>query len=386
VKKILYVLPGLSAGGAEKAAILVANELTRNHGYSVSILIFTEELYYQKLLDPRVELIYRNLYQKQSRFQRIISTYLKCGMYLNAHLDKNEYDVVVSGYEVDGELPVIEMLLKNMFCFRKSQIRYVSVIQASLRGIHQKHHTRRNLFVLSLIAFFRWRLFHRIIVVASTILDECPRSVRNNIAVIPNPVDRAIIFKNADEPLSPSDNDALTLPYFINIARISYQKNQMGLVKAFNAIKAKTDWNLALIGVISDKAYYADVVAFIRANDLAQRVFYLGTPDNPYAYLKRAEAFVFSSRYEGNSLAILEAMVLGKVIVSTKFIGYENILSDENAILVGNEDEEELAQAMLRVANGTVKQDQLIENASSLAASYEISVIAQQYHAVFSNL
>ncbi|MGE5314078.1 MAG: glycosyltransferase [Acidobacteriota bacterium] len=383
MKKILYVIPSLGAGGAEKTLILVANALTRQYGYSVSILVFSDDLYYRELLDSRVRLITHNLYKNKSRIQSIISTYIRCAIYLKKQLSRQQYDIVVSGYEIDAELPIIEVILANVLLFRKKTIRYVSVLQASMKGIHQKHGSRRNLHILHLIEFLRWRLFHKIIVVAPSMLNECPASVHDRISVIPNPVDSELVRNLAVMPLN---EGVLKQAYFINIARISHQKNQLCLVRAFNAIKTQTDWNLVVLGTISNEAYYREVTQMIEREGLTDRIFYLGTPVNPYPYLKNARAFVFSSRYEGYSLAILEAMALKKTIISTRFIGYENILSDCNAVLVENENERQLAQAMLAIATGTLKTASLTENALSLVAACEISTVALHYHTVFCSL
>ena len=62
----------------------------------------------------------------------------------------------------------------------------------------------------------------------------------------------------------------------------------------------------------------------------------LGFHDNPYAYLGSSDIYVSSSRYEGFSLAIAEAMIVGLPIVSTKCAGPLELLGNGSCgMLVG---------------------------------------------------
>jgi glycosyltransferase involved in cell wall biosynthesis len=55
---------------------------------------------------------------------------------------------------------------------------------------------------------------------------------------------------------------------------------------------------------------------------------------NPYPYIKRADLYVQPSRFEGYPVAILEALVLGRLVVSTDNGGAgEMIFPGENGLL-----------------------------------------------------
>ncbi len=47
----------------------------------------------------------------------------------------------------------------------------------------------------------------------------------------------------------------------------------------------------------------------------------LGAKDNPYPYIKQADLYVHATRYEGKSIAIEEAQILGKAIVASDCTG-----------------------------------------------------------------
>ncbi|MGN0420496.1 MAG: glycosyltransferase [Acetatifactor sp.] len=53
----------------------------------------------------------------------------------------------------------------------------------------------------------------------------------------------------------------------------------------------------------------------IAASQLEERFYLLGAVDNPYPYLQQADLYVHASGFEGKSIAIQEAQILGKAIL-----------------------------------------------------------------------
>ena len=49
------------------------------------------------------------------------------------------------------------------------------------------------------------------------------------------------------------------------------------------------------------------------------KVIILGKKENPYPYIKACDIYVQPSRYEGNSVTVREAQVLGKPVVVTNY-------------------------------------------------------------------
>lgn len=61
----------------------------------------------------------------------------------------------------------------------------------------------------------------------------------------------------------------------------------------------------------------------------------LGARDNPYPYMKEADIYVHATRYEGKSIAIEEAQILGKAIVASDCTGNaEQIVSGYDGTLL----------------------------------------------------
>lgn len=73
----------------------------------------------------------------------------------------------------------------------------------------------------------------------------------------------------------------------------------------------------------------------IREQGLEDRFFLLGDVENPYPYIRQCDLYVHATRFEGKSLAITEAQVLGKPIVASDCSGNtEQIVSGEDGLLI----------------------------------------------------
>ena len=102
---------------------------------------------------------------------------------------------------------------------------------------------------------------------------------------------------------------------FINVARLTDQKGQWHLIRAFRVVVDRyPDVKLIILGKGELEGYLSDL---IKGLGLENNVHMLGFVDNPYDYLKKSDAFVFSSIFEGLGNALLESMACGLPIIST---------------------------------------------------------------------
>lgn len=82
----------------------------------------------------------------------------------------------------------------------------------------------------------------------------------------------------------------------------------------------------------------------IKEKNLEGKVIFLGLKENPYPYIKQADIYIQTSRYEGKSISIDEAKILAKPILITNFDTSGNhimnningIISDMNSLSVAN--------------------------------------------------
>ncbi|MCF2682330.1 glycosyltransferase [Faecalicatena contorta] len=78
----------------------------------------------------------------------------------------------------------------------------------------------------------------------------------------------------------------------------------------------------------------------------------LGYHKNPYAYMKQCDLFVCCSRSEGFSTAVTEALILGIPVVTTKVSGMTELLGENQEYgIVTHNDEESLLQSIVAIMN-----------------------------------
>ncbi|OCX43222.1 CDP-glycerol--glycerophosphate glycerophosphotransferase [Campylobacter ornithocola] len=121
---------------------------------------------------------------------------------------------------------------------------------------------------------------------------------------------------------------------FINIARLSIEKDHAKLIRAFSVIHKENPKTILLI--LGDGVLKNDLNNLIFKLKLQKSIFLLGRIPNPFPYLKKSDCFVMSSNHEGQPMTLLEALVLNKAIVATDIPGNISVLDNRGGLIVKN--------------------------------------------------
>lgn len=122
----------------------------------------------------------------------------------------------------------------------------------------------------------------------------------------------------------------------IRLLTIGRLANQKGYDMALEACKILRDkgikfkWYALGKGPLKD-----DIEKYIKENDLQDYFKLLGVKSNPYSYIKNADIYVQTSRFEGFGLAIAEARMLNIPVVTTEFDAvYNQMIQGKNGLVV----------------------------------------------------
>jgi glycosyltransferase involved in cell wall biosynthesis len=154
------------------------------------------------------------------------------------------------------------------------------------------------------------------------------------------------------------------------------------LIAAFERIaKANPEVELALVG---GGDLFDQTRSLVEATSVSTRIHMPGF-DEPAKWLAWADCFVLPSRYEGLSLALLEAMAARLPCIANDIPPNREVLADGAAgVLVPVGDEDSLFQALSRMSN-----DADFAKTMSLAAfervsnNYGIDVVANKYISLY---
>ena len=102
----------------------------------------------------------------------------------------------------------------------------------------------------------------------------------------------------------------------------------------------------------------------IRSCELCGDFFLLGTVDNPYPYYKQCDLYVHTARYEGKSIAVEEAQVLGCAIIAADYAGVEEQIENGVDGIVCRLNAVDLAKEIQYLASDLRKRELLGQAAS----------------------
>lgn len=129
-----------------------------------------------------------------------------------------------------------------------------------------------------------------------------------------NSYDVAAIRKHGVEPLESEYEEIFSHPVLINVGRLTTQKAQWHLIRAFKMVKGQVkDAQLVILGNGGLDTYLMELAKDL---GLGESVHLLGFQQNPFRFLSRASAFVFPSMYEGFPNALCEAMACGLPVIA----------------------------------------------------------------------
>ena len=100
----------------------------------------------------------------------------------------------------------------------------------------------------------------------------------------------------------------------INIGRFTDQKDHLTLLKSINLLKNKIKIKLLIIGGGINKS---KILRYIKLKKLSHIVKVKNFTNNPYPFIKAADLFILTSRFEGLPNVLLEAITLNKFIISS---------------------------------------------------------------------
>ncbi len=132
----------------------------------------------------------------------------------------------------------------------------------------------------------------------------------SKIETIYNPFDLEKIVKLS---LDKVENYEFTKFTFISVGRLDTGKNHKLLIDAFSEL----DIDKVELIILGEGTLKGELEEQIKELNLENSVSLLGFDNNPYKYFSKADAFVFSSLYEGFPNVLVEALACGLPVIST---------------------------------------------------------------------
>ncbi len=304
-------MPSVEGGGVEKNFFIISNYLANKLD---KVFLITAENNLSKKI-KNIEIVYprSNFWRSKARFRK----YIICVFLLIKILLKNR-NILVFTFQAN----LYAILVCKLF-----RISIISRSNSSPSG-WSKNFIKNYIYKVGL------NLADTIIVNSIEFKSEMKKKFSVNATHIYNPLNKNEIIRLSKKKVKnifPKKKLKI-----ISVGRLVDQKNHLTLLKAINIIKNLYPVKVVLIGRGVD---FYKIKNYIKLNKLSKivKVFYTS---NPFPYIKQADLFILSSKYEGLPNVLLESIVLKKMIISSACpTGPKEILLDGKAGLlfkVGN--------------------------------------------------
>ena len=158
----------------------------------------------------------------------------------------------------------------------------------------------------------------------------------------------------------------------IKLLTIARLENQKGIDIAIEAAKILKNKKLNFIWeVIGEGSEREKLSKLIEENNIEEYFKLLGLRENPYPYLKNCNFYVQSSRFEGKSIAIDEALILKKLIIVTDFSTAADQIKHGRNGIIAEMNAEALSGEIWKLYNNKILQESILQNLDHQVFDYE---------------
>ena len=369
--KIVYCTPALyMAGGVERVLTLKANYFAEHFGYDITIILTEgkdKPLFYplsDKIKVINLDINFEELwtcsfvkkafvYLKKQRIfkKKLTNELMRIRPDITISLLRREINFIneiKDGSKKIGELHV------NRANYRNFEARDSNAI----KNIFAKYWMRNLVSHLKRLDRF----------VVLTEEDKAAWTELDNVEVIPDPLAFDI------DKVSPLTNKRV-----IAVGRYVYQKGFDLLLQAWAKIeKRHYDWELAIYGM-GDRTPYECLVEELHID--RNRCHLNGPTDDIKQEYLNSSLFVFSSRFEGFGMVLIEAMACGLPVISFDCpCGPKDIVRhQEDGLLVPSGDVAELSDAIHQLLSDDALRHVMAKKAIVNVRRFELSEIAERW-------
>ena len=360
MKNILFVMPSLGSGGAEKSLVNLLN-LIDYEKYAVDLLLFKREGLFLsqipkkvRLLQPTDSLQYaykidrgmfssvsgikagilrgtstfvcKLLYKGNARQQRWIKFYKR---YL-PNLEE-EYDVAIGFLEGDASYYVIDKVnAKKKILWIHNDFNEIKKYEDA--KIYEKYFQKADSVV--------------------SISDKCVQILKQNYPALvnkfyclPNLTSGSLLKKMSEEfEVSEFEKNQFNV---LSIGRLTRQKGYDFAIDAVKILKEKYSdihWWIIGAGELEEQ-----LKKQVKDNDLEEYITFLGLRANPYPYIRSCDLLVQPSRWEGKSVVLDEAKILAKPILATNYSTIKDQLKDKKEGLITDISPNAIAEGIIEL-------------------------------------
>lgn len=340
---IYFLLPDLSAGGAERVTITIAR-LLHKEGFEVEFINLGHPNGEMKSwIEPEFKMV-------SFGYNRVLVAIPKLYQFMKSHPE--------SVYFSSREHVSIVGMIASKIARRQMVVRIPNmprnVLVSGLIGLKLRIIKHLNQYLLKTVK--------KVIAQNDEMrlqLLEYYKLPSNKVVTINNPVDKDYVIASAENCPNPFQKKETN---FLSVCNVAFSKGIDVLEQSWKKVKeAIPNAHMYIVGRTNSN-YAQEMIE--RAKGLPDFTF-LGFQGNPYPFLKYCDVFVLPSRMEGFPNVVLEAICFNKPIACTTCVEVlkKLIQLGSNGYYCNVEDADALAECMIRASRltGILQEYQLFD-------------------------
>ena len=333
MKKVLFVINTLGGAGAERALLELLKRFTPDQ-YEVDVSILLEQGELISQVPEYVNILNRNYTAKSvlsAEGKKKLNKKVFMRLFTHGALFKNIPYLIKNAVAMLGRKKIYaDKLLWRVMSdsgmkLNKSYDMAVAYLEGGSTYFVHDHVKARKKFTFLHVDYKYagysrgldrdcYLDFDRIFTVSGevkSVFDSVYPECRNKTFIFHNLIDREKIYRKSELPGGFSDT--YTGKRILTVGRLTAQKAYEVAVDAMKLLKdqgIKARWYVLGEGELRNKLQQK-----IDSLGLKEDFLLLGAKENPYPYYKQCDLYVHATRFEGKSIAIQEAQVLGCTIL-----------------------------------------------------------------------
>lgn len=367
MKKIVFIIPSLIAGGAERVLVNLIIALNK-YKYKIFIILL-EDISSGNPLEGLGE--YEIVCLKKRGRWDVLRLIFDCGY----NIRKNNPEVIVS---VLWYSSLITLLALSFCGIRKRVILWEHSIPT-----RDLKHERFSSFKMILMRFL-YRHADKVVTVSKEVAREFIEYFAlpsNKVVTIYNPVPvQAIIVKA---------RWAVDHPFIIDDEYLIISAGRLERVKRFDKL-------LRILALLRSRAVKVKLIIAGKGNleselrELARELMiddhvdFIGFREDVYAWIAKADLFVLTSDYEGFPMVILESMVCGTPVISSNFSGVTEIIEDgKTGLIIDKEDVAAFTEAVIMLLGNEKLRKEMSENGVAYVQNLSSDRLVARFEELF---
>ena len=318
MKNILFFIESLSGGGAEKVLVTLLNHIDYSK-FRITLLTLVDTGDLKKEINLS-NIDYHTIFKQSSNPYRLFWYRIKYKLIYNILPIRIVNKWIIPQKGIDTYIAFTEgFCTKILSCSFKQKYAWVHCDLRTLpwtinEGIYKSKEEEKKIY----------QKYKKVVCVSNSVKEIMEKEYGiKKTQTIYNPIDLKDIINKSNHSNNIVVSDGVNL---ISIGRLVPAKGYDLLIPVISKlIKEGVNVHLYILGSGPEQKKLENIIA---TEGIYDNIHLLGFQNNPYSIMKKMDLFVCSSRSEGYSLVIAEALTLGLPVISMNCSGPKELLDN----------------------------------------------------------